>query len=153
MDGTLYLEVAGERGGEDVALSLRTLKRRDGERPEAVHLRRRRVSLSVRDELGFPLTSCVVEPDTRTREDLEAERVEAAEATWRADDLRLLRALREHPEATSQKQLAVYAGIRAASASDALARVARAGWVEVPAKQRQPYHLTTAGLEALGGAQ
>ncbi len=33
VDGTLYLEVSDERGSEDVALSLRTLKRRDGERP------------------------------------------------------------------------------------------------------------------------
>ena len=51
------------------------------------------------------LTSCVIDDDRRTREEREAEQVQAVEAEHRETDLAVLRAMKDYPEATSISRL------------------------------------------------
>ncbi len=152
VDGTLYLE-AGEYNRErgEAALTLNTLKARDGEPPPPLHLIRRRVQLpGLADSWGGPVTSCLIESDTRDPAERDAQRAAAAVAQQRPLDLRVLRVLHEHPDATSLVTIRAYAGLAAGRVGDALKRVIGAGWVIPPAQQRQPYRLSEAGVAALG---
>lgn len=149
-DATLYLE-AGEYDADrgEAPLTLRTLKVRDAERQAPLHLIRRRVDLLERDRYGKPVTSCVIEPDRRTREDREATVAAAAQADEHALDLNTLQAVANRPElATSQDHLRLVLGIRKTRVSESLARLVRLGWV-VPGGRKQPYRVTAAGAAAL----
>ena len=90
-------------------LTLRTLKvaRRRTPAPLCICIRRR-VELPERDRRGEPVTSCVIEPDRRSGEDREAERIAVVEATSRETDLAVLRAMRDYPAATSIARLRTY---------------------------------------------
>lgn len=153
VDATLYLE-AGEYNKDTgtASLTLSTLKVRDAERPAPLRLLRRRVTLNESDPRGQPLTSCVIERDTRSIDDLKAEAAAALELTTTDLDLKTLRVLASRPtQATSQDQLRVLLGRRRDAVVESLSRVIQNGWVSLPETQRQPYQLTTAGLEALNG--
>lgn len=152
-DATLYLE-AGEydptRG--EALLTLSALKVRDAERPAPVQLVRRRVELLELDRHGHPVTSCVIEPDRRSREDREADRIAAAETALRELDLTVLRAMRDCPAATSIARLRSYVGGRMEVVSAAVARILCAK-LAIEGKRSQPYTLTEAGLALLNGDQ
>lgn len=152
-DATLYLE-AGEYDPTtgEAALVIRTLKVRDAERANPLHVIRRRVELaeSLGDDLRRgPRTSCVIVRDTRTREDREAEDTRTADAARLTTDRAVLRVLRDHPEASSQRLVRAHAGLSSTVVADSLARILRQGWAVPPARQRQPYTLTSAGSSAL----
>lgn len=146
-DATLYLEGSAaydkERGEAELTLS--ALKVRDAERSAPLHLVRRRVDLLERDRRGDPVTSCIIERDGRSRDDREAERAAAVESSLNAIDLIVLRAMRDHPEATSIKRLRPYVGLGWDAVSDAVARLLRAK-LALEGKRSQPYTLTEAGL-------
>jgi hypothetical protein len=90
----------------------------------------------------------VIEGDTTTREDLERERVEAVEARDRDTDRKLLDVIRQH-ECSSIARLRAFAGLGQSVVVEALGRLLRAGLDTPPQRQREPYRLTTAGVEAL----
>jgi hypothetical protein len=148
-DATLYLE-AGEYDPEhgEAPLTLRTLKVRDAEKPPPLHLVRRRVTLYEIDRHGEPVTSCIIDHDRRSREDREAERIAAVEATLHEIDLVVLRAMRDYPAATSIARLRPYVGQRTGLVSDAVARILRAS-LALEGKRGQPYTLTDAGRARL----
>lgn len=152
-DATVYLE-AGEydRNRGEAPVTLRTLKTRDAERAEPLHLLRRRVQLTERDRRGEFRTSCVIERDPRSHEDREsAARVET-EREHRELDLKALRTIATQPEmATSLERIRVALGTRKALVSESVARLVQAGWL-LPGRQRQPYVVTEAGWEALNAA-
>jgi hypothetical protein len=149
-DITLYLE-AGEydRDHGETVLTIRTLKTRDGEIPLPLYLIRRRVELPGLTRYGQPRSSCIIEADRRTWEDRQAELARTAEADHRVADLRVLRVIRDRPEATSQRCIRANVGLGADAVSDSLARLIQAGLVVPPTRQRQPYTVTEAGHAAL----
>ena len=134
---------------------LQTLKLRDGELPPPLHLVRRRVELAEMvdraDMRRGPVTSCVIVADSRTREDREAERHAALDAESHAVDLRVLRAMRDHPEATNIRKLRARLGSRLDEVNEAVSRLLRTGFV-TEGKRGQPYVLTAAGRAALDEA-
>jgi hypothetical protein len=140
VEGTVYLEPQGEH-----QLVLETRKLRDAEKPPPLCLVRRQVKLSIADRDGRPFTSCVIDADTRTAVDLEAERA----AKDRETDLRVLCVIRDHPDATSQKAIRTYTRLRTEVVRDSLDRILAARWALRPEKQRHPYTLTAAGKAAL----
>jgi hypothetical protein len=150
-DTTLYLEAGTydpDRG--EAQLTLRTLKSRDGEKPPPLPLIRRRVELAEMAADGGPVTSCVIDSDRRSREDREAERVAAVEATDHAVDLAVLRAMQDYPAATNITRLRPYVGQRTELVTAAVARILRAK-LALDGKRGQPYTLTAAGLARLNG--
>jgi hypothetical protein len=153
VDATLYLETDSYQDATGTAeLTLSALKVRDSERSAPLRLVRRRVDLNESDPRGQPLTSCVIERDARTREEVAAE-VEAKTAqSTRAGDLKALQIMTSRAGVvTSQRQLQLLLGGKREIANDTLARLLQNGWVSIPEKQRQPYQVTTAGLAALNG--
>lgn len=153
VDGTLYLE-AGEADARrrETPIVLHTHKARDAERSAPLHLVRRVVDLGDVDRYGRPRTSCVIEADPRSRQDRDAERQAAADAEHHVFDLRTLRTIIERPDmATSQDKLRMVLGVRKAQVADAVTRLVQRGWA-LPGSRQQPYHVTTAGFDALGGA-
>ena len=152
VDATLYLEAETyDRDTGTARLTLRTLKSRDTEPLPPLHLIRRRVELCGSNGRGEPLTSCVIDHDRRTREEREADKVEAVEAEHRETDLAVLGAMRDYPEATSISRLRVRVGLRTEAVSAAVGRILRAGWA-VEGKRGEPYRLTEAGRAVLEGA-
>ena len=153
VDATLYLE-AGEYDREtgSAPLTLTTLKVRDAERPAPLRMIRQRVTLNESDPRGQPVTSCVIERETRSLDDIEAEGRKNEEAASRTLDLKTLRVIAERPSrATSQNQLRLLVGVRKLDVGECLSRLIQRGWVTLPEKQRQPYQVTPAGLSALNG--
>lgn len=145
VDATLYLEAGDyDRDRGEAPLTLRALKVRDGERPSPLHLIRRRVDLAVFDRRGRPLDSCVIEPDRRTHQDIEAERVATVEAEADAMDRRVLQAISERPDITSQETIRLLVGARKALVAESIARLVRRGDV-LPGRQRHPYTVTETG--------
>lgn len=150
VDATLYLEAgAYDPQTESAPLTLTTHKVRDGERPTPVHMVRQRVTFTDTDAHGKPLTSCVIDPDHRSAADLAAERQAKADEAEHADDLRILRAIAEHPEATSQDRLRLITRGRKEAVNATVARLLTQKWIALPEKQRQPYTLTHLGRQAL----
>jgi hypothetical protein len=149
-DITLYLELEDYCAETAVArLVLRTLKSRDGEKLPPLHLIRERVQLAGVDRRGRPLTSCVIREDTRTHADREAEAEAAAAREHHDIDRRTIRAIVEHPEATSQDKLRKVLGAGTTAVRDSIGRLIRAKLILPGNKQRDPYQLTPAGLEWL----
>jgi hypothetical protein len=150
VDGTIYLEAGDydpDRG--EALVTVKTLKTRDGERLPPLRLIRRTVEVGGVDQHGRPITSCIMERDPRTREDLEAGRVEAVESEARALDLRTLRTIAERPDvATSQDNIRMLLGIRKTLVGESLARLVRAGWLH-PGRRNAPYQVTATGLATL----
>ncbi len=150
VDGTLYLEAGTyDATSGEAELTLITKKGRDIEIPPPLHCIRRRVALNEMGRRGQPVTSCVIEPDRRTREDRAAEAAAAAEQENLAVDVRVLTAIAEHPEATSQDRLRLLLTLRKDTVNASLARLLRLKWVRMPEKQRQPYTVTAEGRKAL----
>jgi len=150
-DGTLYLDASAyDRETRTARLTLTSVKVRDGEQLPPLHLIRKQVELpGLADRWGNPVTSCLIYPDPRTREDREAESARAAEAVDREQDRALLRVIRDHPEATSQRLLRALVRTKSEVFNAALDGLILAGLVTPPPKQRTPYALTPAGLAAL----
>jgi len=150
-DITLYLEAEeADRVRGEAGITLRVLKIRDGERPADLALIRRQVELSERTRKGDLVTSCIVDTDRRTPADKEAATVARVDRAERPNDLKILRAMADHPDlATSQERLRLLLGIRRNTINDACARLLRKDWIRLPVKQRQPYAVTEAGQEAL----
>ena len=149
-DATLYLEAGrydADRG--EAELTLKALKVRDAERPAPLHLVRRRVDLNESNGHGEPVTSCVIASDQRSRADREAEAAALIEQQQRAADLQTLRVVVDHPEATSQDRLRQILNVQKVAVSDSLSRLLNHGWMRLPARQRQPYIVTEAGVKAL----
>lgn len=151
VDATLYLEAGAYNEHDRTApLTLTTLKIRDSERPAPIHLLRRRVELNEMDPRGQPVSTCVIERDRRSLEDRQAETDVQTQQVTRHLDLKTLRAIQDRPnQATSQTQLRLLVGGRKVDVGESLSRLIQNGWVQLPEKQRQPYQITTAGLEAL----
>src|SRR5437773_5214312 len=149
-DYTVYLEAgAYDPARGEAALTLRTLKARDIERPAPLYLLRRRVPLNEADRRGQPMTSCLIERDRRTRQDREAEHDQAVAVAHRDTDLRVLRCLRDHPDATSLRVIRHYVALGDPAVRAAVGRILQGGWAEPPGRQRQPYTVTAAGHAAL----
>jgi len=149
-DATIYLE-AGDYDATtgDAALTMRTLKIRDHERPAPVALIRRRVELDARDEDGRPRTSCVIALDVRSPDDREAARGALQEAADRVLDARMLRAIHEHPKnATSYEKLRHLLGVGMNVVGPSISRLLTRRAIEAGARG-QPYRLTDLGLVAL----
>jgi hypothetical protein len=149
---TLYLEAgAYDRARGEAPLTLLTAKARDGEREAPLYLIRRRVELPLAGMTvdGQPITSCVIERDRRSPADRATSAAQEAADAQGAIDRRVLRVLRDHPEASSYVQIRAYAGLGMGVTRDALARILHAGWADVPSRQRQPYRLTAAGQAVL----
>ncbi len=149
-DATFYLEVGASRSESgETELTLRTLKVRDDERPAPLRLVRRVVEVPGQmNRRGDPITSCVIERDRRTREDREAERVAAVDASQRELDLLVLRAMRDYPAATSISSLRPYVSQQMEAVRGAVARIL-CTQLAVAGKRGQPFALTAAGLAAL----
>jgi hypothetical protein len=148
-DATLYLD-AGEYDAEHhtAPLTIRALKVRDAERPAALHLIRRRVELAESNGHLEPVTSCVIDRDPRSREDIEAQTRAAEEEEHREFDLRVLRALidqaKDGQPVTSQTQLQTLLNVRQKAISSSVARLIQKRWIRLPG-QRKPYLVTDAG--------
>jgi hypothetical protein len=150
-DATLYLEAGSydaTRG--EAPLTLRTIKVRDGEPPGPLHFVRRRVDLELAGRDGAPLSSCIIAPDSRSREHREADRAAAVEASLREIDQVVLKAMRDYPAATSISKLRPYVGLGSRQVQDAVARLLR-GELAVEGKRGHPFVLTPAGLAQLTG--
>jgi hypothetical protein len=151
VDGTLYLEVKKDLPETHSAyLKLEALKVRDEERSAPLRLVRRRVALARLDRHRQPLTSCLIETDTRRWEDIEAEAATIAQATDGALDRRTLRAIADHPEvASSQDAVRQLLGVGKPAANASIARLIDARLI-LPGRRGKPYSLTQAGILALG---
>lgn len=148
VDVTVYIEADSlPQGG--ARLVLHTLKCRDDATAPPLRLLRRVVTLPGLDARGRPRTSCVIDWDARSHEDVEREAQAEQTARYRADDHKVLRVILEHPDATAQRTIRAYAGLSDPAVRDALSRILAAGWATPPSRQRQPYTLTAAGLAAL----
>lgn len=147
VDATIYVE--SESSDTGARLTVHTLKAREADTGPPLRLVRRVVTLPEVDRYGRPVTSCVIDWDPRSREDVERERRAADDTRQRTDDLKVLRVLLEHPDATAQRTIRTYAGLSDAAVRDALRRILEAGWATPPVRQRHDYQLTPAGLATL----
>jgi hypothetical protein len=150
VDAALYLE-AGEydQFKGEAPLVLRTAKVRDAEPAPPLHLIRRRVTLSVCDRHDKPYTSCVIEPDPRSRAEVVAEQAEQAMIANRALDIRVLHTIATQPTlSTSQIKLSKALGVRKELVGDSLKRLVRLGWTS-PGGNGKPYVTTARGLDVL----
>jgi len=132
-------------------LTLTAKKVRDGEIPAPLSLTRQRVHFAEVDRHGRPVTSCVIDQDSRTAADRQAEQQHTMEAEQRATDLSVLRVIRDYPTATSITALRPYIGLRTELVKQSVDRILRANLV-LMGKRGQPYTLTEAGLATLTGA-
>ncbi|MBZ0103108.1 MAG: AAA family ATPase [Thermoanaerobaculia bacterium] len=149
-DATFYLSAEGAEG-DDVRVEWQTLKLRDAERPAPLRLIRRRVELTGRTTAsGFPATSCVMVSDAATPGDDQAARAAKLEAEEAEIDRRILAALTGRDDVTSLYKLRILAGLRQATVSDSVARLARSGLLAPPGRKGDPYMLSQAGN--IGGA-
>lgn len=152
VDATVYLEASDyDKDRCEAALTLRTLKLRDHERPLPLHAWRRRVELPERDRYGDPVTSCIIERDARTADERDADAQATAAAACDGIDRTVLQAMRDYPAATSIAKLRPYVNLRTDVVGDAVARILRAG-LAVEGRRGQPYTLTDNGLALLNSA-
>jgi hypothetical protein len=150
VDVTLTLEVADDSDPENVRLVLRVKKNRDEEKAAPLYLVRRRVVLNGFGPNGRLVTSCVVEPDTSTREGREAERAAKVEAAATADALAVLGAVRDYPEATNIEKLRELLGLKKDRVSSAVRTILARRWA-YSGRRGEPYTLTPEGRAALSG--
>jgi hypothetical protein len=152
VDATLYLE-AGEYdcATGDAPLTLHTRKVRDGEKFRPLHLIRRRVELpGLIDRYGKPVTTCVIEADSRTREVREAEATRTADAAASDFDTRMLRLMADRPEAaTSQDRLRVAMNVRKSLVGQSISRLVCQGWALPPSARGRAYTVTAQGQKVL----
>jgi hypothetical protein len=150
-DATLYLDCFEDdvaRG--EARLTLRALKMRDVERPAPLALIRRRVELGICDADGRPLTSCIIEPDTRTAIDRAADEAAKTEGDHHVADLQLLRLVSSRPDlARSAVALRAGLGVKQTRVEETIARLLQAGHLARPEKQRHPYTITAEGCRVL----
>jgi RecA-family ATPase len=151
VDASAFLDVERyDPERHEARLTLTQIKVRDGETLPPLHLIRRRVEIpGFRDRWGQPVTSCLIDSDRRTREERDAETTRETQAVDREQDRALLRIIREHPEATSQRLLRALTRTKSETFNATLDGLILAGLVIPPPKQRTPYMLTPAGLAAL----
>jgi hypothetical protein len=150
VDVTAMLEVDGEQTDPaEVRLILRTLKNRDEERGAPLFLVRRRVVLNGYDAKGRTVTSCVIEPDTSTREGREADRASRAAEREVADGLAVLEVMAQH-EVTAIKAIRSRCRISKERVDDAVRLVLTRKWASEGARGK-PYTVTPEGLKALSG--
>ena len=148
-DASLYLEVTEELPSGGARLLLRTLKVRDGEKPAPLHLIRKRVDIDDVDADGYPVTTCLIERDPRSRDEREGEAKAAVDTLLRTQEIRVLRGITKHPDlATSLRQIRVLVGLGSQIVADAVTRCIGNGWL-TPGERRQPYALTDAGRKVL----
>lgn len=150
IDGSLYLERGHyDEETHEARLILRALKVRDDELPPPMYLIRRRVTLTAtagEAATGREVTSCIIERDTATKEERQAEAAKEREAL----DLQVLRVIAERPDlATAQDRIRAAAGLQKNLVCEAISRLIGLRWVEPPTRQRQPYTITIAGQAAL----
>jgi hypothetical protein len=142
VDATLYLE--GDRDEKIpglYALRLQTLKVRDSERPEPLHLIRRCVQISGEDSHGGRLSSCVVERDVFWQQGLDAGR----SAREGLIDLRTLTVIAERPDLSiNLESLKNALRMRKAAIGDSVRRLLESGFIE-SGRRNQPYSISTAG--------
>jgi hypothetical protein len=150
-DTTAYLEAcAYDKTKGEAELTLTTLKVRDAEKPAPLHFVRKRVEVLEMDRRGDPVTSCIIEPDRRSREDRETEAAAVLNQQHQKNDLQTLKAIAKDPSgATSQDRLRLLLGVQRGAVYESVSRLLRREWIQLPSKQRQPYTLTDAGKKAL----
>jgi hypothetical protein len=150
VDATLYLE-AGiyDPINESAPLTLSTHKVRDGEKPPPLRMVRQRVTFTELDAHGKPLTSCVIDPDPRSAAEIAAVLQAKADEADAVEDLRVLRAIQAHPEATSQDKLRLILRGRKEAVNASVSRLLAQRWITLPDKQRQPFTLTIDGRAAM----
>lgn len=149
-DATFYLELVEyhpDRGEAELQLS--ALKTRDADRPPTVRLMRRRVGLPETDAYGQQVESCVIGADWRTKEDRAAAQAAEQAAAHERIDLATLQAIHKHPAVTSQDRLKLLLNAGKGIVGPSLSRLLAKGWIELPARQRQPYTITHAGQGVL----
>jgi putative DNA primase/helicase len=151
VDGTFYLEADEyDRERRQARLTLSTVKVRDGETLPPLYMVRKQVEIpGLADRWGHPVTSCIIVPDQRSREDREAEQTAAVDAQTRALDMKALRVIADRPDLTSQEGIRLALGVARPVVGPSLARLVTRGWVLPPASQRRPYTVTATGLAAL----
>lgn len=145
VDQTFHLEAEAVEDSSLVPVVLRALKVRDGERPAPVRMLRRRVDLGGFDQHGHPLTSCVMEPDTRPAEDPagETRRAEERSAAEAEIDAAILLAIQTHPvEVTSTERIRGFVGRSKPEVTASVDRLIASGRVLPPSRQRAPYTLS-----------
>ncbi len=147
VDATLYLEAGEDAGDGRVYLVLRTLKVRDAECQAPIRMVRERVAVLGLDRYGNPLSSCILAPDTRSREDVEAVRAAKRDAEDQRLDLEVLAVMAEHP-VTNQERVRSLVGGNKGTVGAAVTRVLRAGWA-AKSGRREPYSVTESGRQAL----
>ena len=103
------------------------------------------------DAKGEPMTSCIIERDTRRREDLAAAEAAAEAAEAKELDNRILALVRSQ-ESTSQDQLRLCLGAKRDRVVAATSRLLTAGLI-ARRRQRDPYTLTTAGTEVFSASR
>lgn len=149
-DCVLYLEAGPydlNRG--EAELTLTGLKDRDGEKRAPWRFVRKRVELAETDAHGRRKSTCVIEPDIRSREDREAEKAAEIKRQQDALDGQLMRLIASRPEvAQSQDTLRAAAGVRKDAVVQSISRLLSAGLISPKARQ-QPYTLTEQGRTAL----
>lgn len=153
VDATLYLQ-AGEYdpATESAPLTLLTHKVRDGERPGPIQMVRQRVTFTDTDTHGKPLSSCVIDPDPKTASDHDADKRAKTAADDAVLDRRILTAILQHPEATSQAKLRVVVGCGKMPFEAGLARLFANQLIGFPVKERQPYTVTEHGRAFLASS-
>ncbi len=149
VDATLYLEASEPEPDGSVRLTLRMLKARDAAPRPPLFLVRRKVDLPGFDCWGEPLSSCIVERDTTTREDRERATAARLDAEAQAQERALLHAILEYPEATSINLLRPRVGWGKSTVADVVARALRERLI-VEGKRGAPYQITTGGRDLLG---
>ena len=148
---TTYLEVTDDTDITEVRLELKTLKARDSERRVPLRLIRRRIDLPEYDKFKQPLSSCIIERDARTYEEVEAERKAEQEQEFKAEQDELVKkvitVIRDN-QITSQDTLRAYVGCARPKLQMAIARALSEG-LATKATQRDSFMLTAAGREYL----
>jgi chromosome segregation and condensation protein ScpB len=150
---TLFLEVTDESDSSSVHLEIQTLKARDSERRVPLRLIRQRVDLLAMDRFGQPLSSCVIEQDPRTYQEIVAERAAASAAAAKTKQEALTRqvltVIRDHAP-TSQTTIRGLVGGKRDEVYGTVAQLLRAGLIR-KGGQRDPFSISETGEQTLGG--
>ena len=130
-------------------LTLRTLKVRDDERPAPLRLVRRRVCVAEFDDYGQPRTTCIVERDTRRREDLEAAAANAEAEALAELDQKALEIIEAH-DIKSQGDLRARLRCRRDDVAPLIARLEDAGRI-TRRGQRDPWRVVPSSPQSSSG--
>ena len=149
-DTVLFLEADKADDPSLVRLTLTGQKERDSETGAEIRLQRKRVEVAGIDNFGNALTSCVIEPDPRSRREVMAEiaeRIESKKVEQNAEiDFLVMRVIKKG-DITNVNTVAEVVGRRLKTVADSVKRVQTQGYVRRSGNSKSPYILTPAGEE------